>query len=205
MFGKIFFSHHEIADPIMASGIEATSSTPAAVSGSSSASAGETVTPASTATTTTTSSTTSSLDTPAVIPPRDFAQEARDIARNFQRANRAGERYQRFQPPEPPVVPGAEPAAIDPQEAARQAIRTFEESAQARERFAPRVTSPARRLLSVDEQNVDILVAQRSTARNLSSFIGTLNQARANAASFYRGTSDSGDIRRPGSIFSNTA
>ncbi|MBA4783723.1 MAG: hypothetical protein H2045_10955 [Rhizobiales bacterium] len=190
----------------MASGIEATSSTPVTVSitGSSGTGSSGTGTNASAASTSATPSATSSLDTPAVIPPRDFAQEARDIARNFERANRAGERYQRFQPPEPPIVPGADPVALDPQEAARQAIRTFEDSASARERFAPSIASPAQRLLSVERQNVDILIAQRSTARNLSSFIGTLNQARADASSFYRGSGDSGDIRRPGTIFSNT-
>lgn len=157
----------------------------------------------------------SSLDAPAVITPqRDFAAEARQIFRNFQNAIRNGQNYQRFEPPTTTTTNAAGEeitTPVDPQEAARNAVRQFEQSQRNRERRAPDVISPAQRLLSVERQNVNVLAAERSAANVLRSLANTLIVAQSNASDFYNdfrasnGVRTTGGIGRTGSTFSRRA
>lgn len=159
---------------------------------------------ASSSTSTSDAPSTSSLDTPAVAPPRDFAQEARQIARNFERAQRAGLDYQPFEPPTTTITnaEGVEiEVPVDPQDAARNAVREFERQQRLLEIRAPEISSPSERLLSAERQNVDILTAERSAANVLSSLASTLAVAQSNAANFYNDFRASNGVNTTGSRF----
>lgn len=148
----------------------------------------------------------SSLDAPAVTaPPRDFAAEARQIARNFERAQRNGDTYQRFQPPTTTITNEAGEeitVPVDPQESARNAVREFERQQRNRQNNAPDIVSPSQRLLSVERQDVDILIAERSAANALNSLANTLSIAQSNASNFYDSFRASNGVNSTGSRFS---
>lgn len=149
----------------------------------------------------------SSLDSPAVTRTATLQERAADAIRRFENQQRVRNGLQPRPPrPETPTESNAE-TTVDqrtPQERVADRIREFQSAQRVRRENAPQTVSPARRLLSVEVQDVDILIAERSTARNLGSFINTINNARANASAFYRGFSEGTTIRSPGVLFSRT-
>ena len=144
----------------------------------------------------------------SAVDTRSPQERADDAIRRFQNAQDARNglnRTPRALPQRSSLDSEAVVVERTPQEQADDTVRAFEDSLRRLRDNRVQTTSSVQRQLSVEEQNVDILIAQRSTARNLGNFIGTLNNARANASEFYRSSRGDGpDIRNPGTLFRNT-